>query len=231
MPKTRGYKKRKGRRTRKPYNRRRKNYVNQGLAIPDKTMVTMKFAQDVNINVAGPTGANYLFRCNSIYDPNQSSVLGGQPLSHDQWEIFYQKYVVVGAKISVRFIADESNTATNSSLDTTNVGITTIKDVGDTITNPVEFMESNRTTYGVICPQKPIHRITKKFSAKKFFGLKNVVDEYDCGALFNANPQNEAFWQIKLWPVDGSSTTRAINMNVMIHYICVLRERSNIGTS
>lgn len=237
MPYKKGYKKRRGRRTNRRgggYKGRKYKavrYVNAGVGIPDRTMVTMKYAQDVTISVGGALGSNYIFRCNSIYDPNQSSVLGGQPLSHDQWQVFYQKYVVVGAKITCRFIADESNTATNSSLDTTNIGITTIKDTSDTITNPTEFMENNRTTYGVICPQKPIHTITKKFSAKKFFGLKNIIDEYDCGAAFGANPVNQAFWQLKLWPVDGSSTTRIVNVNVMIQYICVLRERNNVGAS
>jgi hypothetical protein len=236
MPVKRGYKKRGGRR--RNYRRggkggrqyRVKKYASLGTGIPDKTKVIMKYAQDLNVSVDGTVGANWLFRCNSIYDPDQSGA-GHQPLTHDQWSNFYQFYTVVGAKITCRFMADENDADTNNQNHMTNVGISTIHSTGDTILSPTEFMENNRTTYGTVCPQKPILGITKKFSAKNFFGYKNVIDETDLGAAFGNNPNNEAFWQLKFWPTLANGVTRNVSVNVMVQYICVLRERKNVGSS
>ena len=236
MPIKKGYKKRRGRRN---YRRggkggrayRVKKYASLGTGIPDKTKVIMKYAQDINVDVDGTVGANWLFRCNSIYDPDQSSLLGHQPMCADEWALFYQFYTVIGAKITCRFMADENGSDTNNQNHMTNVGITTIHATGDTINSPSEFMENNRTTYGTICPQKPILGITKKFSAKNFFGYKNVIDESDLGASFNNNPANEAFWQLKFWPTYANGISRNVSVNVMIQYICVLRERRNVGSS
>lgn len=206
-----------------------KKYQNSGTLIADTTKVVMKYAEDINVTVDGTLGANYLFRCNSIFDPNQSGV-GHQPLGRDQYSTFYQRYVVVGSKITVRFMAYETGSDTNDSEHITNVGVSTINSTGDTIIVPSEFMENNRTTYGVICPQKPTRSITKMFSAKNFFGVKNVIDEEDLGADFETNPVNEALWQLKFWPTI-SGLSRVVSCNVMIQYICVLRERKNIGGS
>ncbi len=236
MPVKKGYKKRRA--GRRNYRRggkggrayRVKKYAFQGTGIPDKTKVIMKYAQDINVNVDGTVGANYLFRCNSIYDPDQSGA-GHQPLTHDQWALFYQFYTVVGAKITCRFMADENGEETNNQNHMTNVGISTIHATSDTILAPTEFMENNRTTYGTICPQKPILSITKKFSSKNFFGYKNVIDESDIGASFNNNPNNEAFWQLKFWPTLANGVARNVSVNVMVQYICILRERRNVGSS
>lgn len=228
------YKKRKGRRNYRKGGKggRRyyaKKYNNPGTLIADTTKVVLKYAEDINVTVNGSIGANYLFRCNSLFDPNQSGV-GHQPMGRDQYAGFYKRYVVIGAKITVRFICQEDNTATNSPNDTTNVGITTIADTGDTIIQPTEFMENNRTTYGVVTPSKPIHTITKYFSPKTFFGVSKVIDEEDIGAYFGTNPVNTALWQLKFWPTN-TGVDRMVSANVMIQYVCILRERVNIGGS
>lgn len=229
------YKKRKGRRNFRrggKGGRRYKvmKYNFQGTGIPDRTKVIMKYNQDINVTVDGTVGANYLFRCNSIYDPDQSGT-GHQPLTHDQWQNFYQFYTVIGAKITCRFVAIEDTDITQAVNASTNVGVTTIHSPGDTILSPAEFMENNRTTYGLVCAQKPITSITKKFSAKNFFGYSKVIDEADLGAAFGSNPANEAFWQLKFWPVNANGVNRRVAVNIAIQYICVLRERVNVGGS
>jgi len=230
------YKKRRGRK--KNYRRagkggRRyavKKRNNVGTLIADSTKIHMKYAEDINVNVGGTLGNNYLFRCNSVFDPNATGA-GHQPMGHDQYANFYKRYTVVGAKITVRFCA---NTVSGSTVDPnaiTNVGITTIDDTGSNIISPSEFMENNRTTYGLIQPQRPSHTITKYFSAKEFFGIKNVVDDDTLSAGFGANPQNGALWQLKFWPDPNGQSDRRVSCNVMIQYICVLRERQPIGGS
>ncbi len=190
----------------------------------------MKYAEDIMVSVDGNIGTNYLFRCNSIFDPNQSGT-GHQPMGHDQYANFYKRYTVVGSKITVRFVGGTVSGSTVDPNAITNVGITTIDDTGSSIVNPTDFMENNRTTYSLIQPQKPTTTITKYFSAKEFFGVKNVVDDDTLTSFFGGNPQNGALWQLKFWPDKAGQSDRRVTINVMIQYICVLRERQPIGGS
>jgi len=234
MPYKRGYKKRARRNFRKAGKGGRryyaKKYNNVGTLIADTTKIHMKYAEDVIVNVNGTLGSDYLFRCNSIFDPNQSGA-GHQPMGHDEYARFYKRYVVVGSKITVRFVGATVSGSTVDPNAITNVGITTIDDTGSNILLPSEFMENNRTTYGVIQPQRPSHTITKYFSAKEFFGVKNAVDDDTLFAGFGQNPQNGALWQLKFWPDQAGASDRRVSINVMIQYICVLRERQPIGGS
>jgi len=225
------YKKRKmrknGRYGRKHYVKKRNN---AGTLIADRTKVIMKYAQDTEVSVDGTVGANYLFRCNSIFDPDQSGI-GHQPMGHDQYAQFYNNYTVIGAKITARFIANENGDDVNNQNHITNVGVTTISNVGDTIIQPNDFMENNKTSYGVVCPQRPVQQFTKYFSAKDFFGVANPVNEGDLGAVFGYNPSNQAYWQLKFWSGSATGVNRTVSINIMIQYICVLTERKAIGGS
>jgi len=220
-------KRRNGRYGRKQYVKKRQNV---GTLIADRTKVIMKYAEDLEVNVDGNIGANYLFRCNSIFDPNQSGV-GHQPMGHDQYAQFYNNYTVVGAKITVRFVANENGGDVNNQNHITSVGVSTISNVGDTIIQPSEFMENNRASYGLICPQKPIQTFTKYFSSRDFFGVKSPVNEDTLGAPFGHNPSNGAYWQLKFWPGSATGVNRSVSVNVMIQYVCVLTERQAITGS
>lgn len=232
MPRKKSYARK--RNTRKAGKGGRRYRVKQnnsvGTLIADRTKVIMKYAEDINVNVGGTLGNNYLFRCNSIYDPNSTGA-GHQPMGHDQYSNFYKRYTVIGSKITVRFVGGTVSGSTVDPNAITNVGITTIDDTGSLIQSPSEFMENNRTTYGLIQPQRPSHTITKYFSPKEFFGIKNPVDDDTVSAQFSTNPQNGALWQLKFWPDANGQSDRRVSCNVMIQYIVVLRERQPIGGS
>lgn len=49
------------------------------------------------------TNARVLFRCNGMYDPNETGS-GHQPRFFDEMSSFYDRYRVIGSKISVKFI-------------------------------------------------------------------------------------------------------------------------------
>jgi hypothetical protein len=48
-------------------------------------------------------GAGVQYASNSIFDPNLTAT-GHQPLSHDQWSQFYQHYLVMGSKITIKVL-------------------------------------------------------------------------------------------------------------------------------
>jgi len=79
------------------YGTTRSNTINGPLAM--RQIVKLRYAEDVNIS-AGIALGSYDFRANSIFDPNLTGI-GHQPLGHDQWAVFYDHYVVLGARIKV----------------------------------------------------------------------------------------------------------------------------------
>lgn len=229
------------------YNRRKKKFAMmkrraaqrlssnvQGVLIPDKTLVTLKYNEDIVMNVtAGGAPANYTFRCNSIYDPNTViiSPTQHQPLGHDEYSRFYKKYVVVAAKATFTFTVASNSTQTNDSGGFMDVGVCTIADQNG-ITDAREFKENNRTTYKKIMPNMPLARITKHFNAKKFFGLSRILDNERYGADFGTDPAQLAYWQLQaVNPILTTTTSYNVYCNVAIKYTCVLRERINLGLS
>ncbi|WP_445779496.1 hypothetical protein, partial [Shewanella sp.] len=210
-----------------PRSTNRKTIVNLGTTIPDATVVKLKYCDDLNISVpATVNGANYLIRCNSIYDPDSSSV-GHQPLGHDQWSAFYQRYVVTKATLTATFKSSTGDPTYGS-----NVGICIIANPGETIGLPDTFMENNRTSYAYNTKWTGPSRITKVFHPNLFFGNDNIIDDDSKGALFGANPADQAYFQMKMWsPNQSSPAAHTVYVNIAVTYECVLRERKEITSS
>lgn len=142
------------------------------------------------------SGQPFIFSLNNIYDPNYTQTLWSltqydhQPRGHDQLAAIYNKYCVIGAKVSVKplFLNHVNNNAQYLSRDLTMY--CTIDD--DTDTHPEEFskhemLEGNSMNHKKIKMIQPFtgqryanasyrvssipQRTTRiNWSAKKFFG-------------------------------------------------------------
>ena len=214
------------------YRKRRprvKPMLDAGMLIADKTLTCLKYHDDLVINVSGTGGSNYLYSCNSIYDPDYTGV-GHQPLGRDQFADFYDRYVVLGSKITVTFKCRENDSSTNDDDAMVNCGISVIANHGETMTQNSTFQENNKTTYTQLVPQQPMGRVTKKFSAKQFFGA-NVVDYEKVGATVTDSPINQAFYQIRMWNPTSNTQNRYVYANVALSYIVQFRERKVISGS
>lgn len=212
----------------KAYLRRRRSNI-QGTLIPDRTVVKLKYARDIKMTLSG-IGAvsSLLYRCNSIFDPQEAVAVDPFPLGYNEYEKFYTKYMVIGSKITVTWKSLNQNDETNPQSGNATVALTTINDTSGTLTDSNEIMCNNRTSYKNLCLQRPYASITKKFNPKRFFGLSKILDNQQYGANFGANPNQEAFWQLSCWNPASDNTARTLYANVMITYICVLRERKNV---
>lgn len=211
---------------------RRRRFSNvQGTLIPDRTCVTLKYNEDIKILLSGAGNVNSrLFRCNSIYDPNQATAPGQQfPLGYKEYEQFYQKYMVIGSKITVTFKSLNGDDITNSTKNHACCALTTIASPAGAITNPQELLCNNRTKYAQVMVQKPIATLSKNFSPKRFFGINKLLDNASYGADFGNNPSQEAFWQVSVYNPTAPGLDETIFANISIKYVCVMRERVNIG--
>lgn len=83
--------------------------VRRTTGLPDTLRVRLHYSELVEMTSANDI-KNYIFRGNSLYDPNYTGV-GHQPLYYDTYTSMYQKYRVLGSKITCKFINNTSQCA------------------------------------------------------------------------------------------------------------------------
>ena len=217
----RSYKKRSYKKKKSYVPRRIKNIV------PDSHMVKLKYVDTVKVNAGASAPNSYVFRANSIQDPDQTGT-GHQPLGHDQWAPFYDHYTVVGAKITVRFMSILETAQGNAV-----VGIL-LKDNATVIVDPLTIMEETGSGYKVVtnADAKGTCMVSKGFSSKRFFGLQSIRDNRQLvGAAFGSNPTEEAYFHIYSAPIDPAVDPGVVDCVVTIEYTVLLTERKSLARS
>jgi hypothetical protein len=84
---------------------------------PDKLKTTLRYHANGLLQSVSGSVAQYVFRWNSIFDPDYTSA-GHQPLYHDTYGAIYDHYAVVSARARIRFLGRGSaNTFVSVNLD------------------------------------------------------------------------------------------------------------------
>ncbi len=73
--------------------------VPRGQLVPDQYACNLVYADSYSIS-SGTINGEQLWRCNSLFDPDQSGA-GHQPLGFDQMTTFYNRYLVKACKIEI----------------------------------------------------------------------------------------------------------------------------------
>lgn len=218
------------------YRRRRKrrsNTLHIGRSImpgfPSSKSVKMRYVDSIQLNPGAASVANYQFRANSIFDPDLTGT-GHQPLGHDEWQLFYNHYVVTSAKITVQVMATTSNSSSMNSY-----GIYLSDDATVPSTTPEELMEQGKGTYWVQMDHVNSGISTKRHSlvygARSFFNLTDVKDNVDrIGAAFGANPTELAFFNV--WGADLAGGDPGVSqVLVTIEYNVAFSEPKSLNQS
>lgn len=209
--------------------------VQHSPAMSDKQLVKMRYAEVVSLNAGIGTSASWLFRANSIFDPDYSGV-GHQPMGHDEWATFYGHYVVSKSTISVRPIMRAGAT------DGVVLGLSTVGTNGlaGTAIPVTRMIEQGRCTYQVLGPSTgafgnaPSGTLWASYDPRKFFGIKDVSDAQvgtQLKAPFGSNPDEDVFFQIFTEATVGTADPGAIECLVVIDYTCLLTEPLPLGQS
>jgi len=218
---------RRGRRGRKRRRTRRMRFSKN--IVPDAKIVKFRYVDTVSRNPSvGGVASTYLFRANSIFDPDFTAI-GHQPLGHDEWSVFYDHYTVLGARITATFLST-SDVATSG---TAICGIL-LKDNATPISDVRTLMEQTNSGYRVVTNADAKQKITvsKNFSTKRFFGLKDVADNRALvGAQFNNNLVEDAYFHVYVAGTAADLDPPALNIIVTIEYICKLTERRSLTGS
>lgn len=192
----------------------------------------LRYIEEITINPAMANFAVHEFRANSVYDPNATGV-GHQPMGFDQWSGIYQRYCVLGSRIIV-----QNTNSTNASVNTAYFGVTVYGVAGQltsTYGSTVAVMESKLTgRTRVIAGNANAsvwHQIlSRKFSSRRFFGKKDVIDDPDLGATVLNNPINQAYFGIWAGGVQLVDSPN-LEFKVTIDYIVMFHEPYLIGQS
>lgn len=183
-----------------------------------KATLTYSATQGVSINpgVAGAVGS-YLFRANSLYDPDVTSV-GHQPMGFDQIMSVYDHYYVIGSRITVSW----------NNGDTTYQQIAGIY-LADSQTIPTTAEEIIENSKGVYCLLQPSPgagstcTLYLKYSPRKFFGTKTKLDNDEQRGTSSSNPAEDVYYVLWGAPNFAADST-ALGGVVRIEYLCVFTE-------
>ncbi|AXH75667.1 MAG: putative capsid protein [Circoviridae sp.] len=222
----------KGKRTKRKWNKRpfKRSRRLPPLGMPTCKMVRLKYVETISIDPSSGTVGSYYFCANDMRDPNVSGV-GHQPLYFDQYMSGYDHFTVLGSKIKV--------TPTNpTTADIVPVAYGVIVDDNNTFTyqRTEQIIESNQgRRYKVAgahnAPMtKYSNSITRKFSTKKFFKVKNVVGKAEYKGNTSSSPTEKAFFGVWAGSVGGTDGGN-IYLTVEIEYIAMLSEPKYIAQS
>lgn len=216
MPyKKRQYRKRKPKR--KPRRRSYRANTTRLLRGPVNTRSINKlsYVEAVSLSPAPGAIATAQYIANGMYDPTVA-VGGHQPMGFDQMMALYHHFTVIGSKITVKFMGDNSNDFL--------CGIWLSSD-STTTNNHQVAMERQRSHYKLVQKNsEATQTIVNRFSAKKFFSCKAIIGESQYKGNSSSDPTEQALYNVYAGSPDGTSTPTSIKAVVRIDYIAVFSE-------
>lgn len=176
------------------------------------------------------TPATRQFRANSIFDPDFTGV-GHQPLGHDQMAALYNRYIVIGSKITCKFWSD-----TTSSNQTAAVGIMANDDTtSGVIGNLSELLENGKLVHRFISHRADITHpitLTYRWSAKKWFNVKDIKDNWTTyGAQIGFNPSDGCTFDIFNHCTSTLADPPALYCWVKIEYLVIFSQPKELAQS
>ena len=192
---------------------------------------TLKYVRNFNLEGTGAGDvATHKFYANGIFNPNVTdSADAHQPMGFDQIKLFYNHYTVIGSKIKVRAIGDSNVNCIVGCRLADNMYVP--GDVADILERgdlSYRHMTHTNASYNY-----PAQRVTlgRKFSAERFFGVKGIIGNDDYTAPITESPQEGAFYNVFLAPINSSEVVGTVQCTVEIEYIVVFTEPKNLQRS
>lgn len=188
---------------------------------PDSIITKMRYSESIALDASTSVPAYHLFSCNGLYDPNISGT-GHQPLGFDQYTGIYDHYTVLGSKITVEAMPQFYQNM---------VGVYISDDVTPVGTYDTIIEQGGAVVKAVASTGGPSSRITKGFSAKRFFGVTDVLDVDKLKGSLGANPADGAYFVVFTQSADSGLNPSATIVNVTIEYIVKWTERQPLAQS
>lgn len=200
---------------------------------PPEMRVKLRYASLTPATVpSGSSGFRQAYRCNSVYDPDPN-VGGISAFGFAQWSNFYNRYTVVASSCTIRLLDKDTGTSTTGTV-TGLCGIS-IRDSATPVPAP--------TYENLICDVDAVHKgydsyhatdtLTKKFNTAKYFGVKNIMDNFEysgaTGTTLGSNPAIQSYYYC--WAMqapDAPAAAQNLMMEVVINYDVVFSQPADL---
>lgn len=228
MPYKRNYKRK------RPYRRRRRVrkmkvakapiYRRPSTQNQIPNVMKLRYCENILLNSVDGSLASARFSANSCHIP---FVGGHQPMKWDQMKLFYNHYVVIGSKITAKYLGGSNITATNIVA----TGIDLNDDTALAGTDFTTIVEQGRTQFKLVAESADVKtQLSSKYSAKRFYNIKNIKDNLDrLGAQVTSSPAEEAYYH--LWARSLSTGNFAGRYMIVIDYIVLFSEPCDVAAS
>ena len=188
---------------------------------PDTLQTTLRYQETLSLSSSSGALFGYVYNLNGLYDPNHTGT-GHQPLYFDQLMTIYNHYIVIGAKITVKFTAYPASIPVNVCLSPNDDG--TIVPASFTA-----LAEQSAAVSGVVSASGDAPVILNYFwSMKKAYG-PNPPTNLLRGNV-SVNPQETSCVTIAVQSSDALTSTVVVAY-VEISFIAQFTELRDIGGS
>ena len=190
---------------------------------PSRITAVMRYSTSIPL-VVGAAGlpTHYLFRANSIFDPDFSGI-GHQPYGHDTYQSIYNHYFVKKATITMTPVSQGEYHIFGISLTddaVINSNYDTVKETKGTVFAPAgPEIGSART-------------ITQEYKSLQHFGGSDQGNNsLQGGSSFGDNPTDSQFFDCWVTAQNSSATQGTNNYQITITYIVECFELKDLGQS
>jgi len=192
------------------------------LGVPDSIKTVLSYADSFAISPGAQAGT-YVFRGNSLYDPDYTST-GDQPYYYDELQRMYSRYRVFASKLTVSVM----NNVGTSPVQITIVPSSEVFTLGLT-THPLEYPRAKPAKLLGVAGYNTTS-VSQRISTREILGLKDkqVLDE-DFSALTGANPASIWYWMISAYDIQAANVSVAVQ--VKLQYECELYDRVTVDPS
>lgn len=205
-----------------------------GPYMPDRCIGKHRYTQVVALaaNYAATditTTARNSFSCNGMYDVDETGV-GHQPRFFDEMASFYDKYRVIGSKITVKFI----NLSGEPCYVVLHKGTQTLGANWDAQELRELKNVQTRILHSLDTGAKSVVRLSNGFSPKNFMDKPSVLvyADNDLQAAIGSNPEKLFHWTIGIAQVSatlGASDNLTVQAEVTINYTVEWSDRKMVA--
>lgn len=192
-----------------------KSYLKYYDPFPAVSYATMRYSTSISLNPTIGTPANWLFRANSLFDPDYSGT-GHQPYGFDIYALIYDYYEVMDSVITMTPISGDTTGIFGISLEDDN----TVEIDYDTVREQkgvkMSVYNNNGTTQGPI---------VQKYDAKFF------PNKYQQSSSMTTNAANPFFFNCFFEGKNSTSSPSAVDFLVTITFRARFNELKNLGQS
>lgn len=201
--------------------------VNRGIyGFPADLVTKIRYCDVYQLTSTSASIAKNSFRLNSINDPDQTGV-GHQPLYHDQLQALYDRYVVLGSKLTAQFAVVPSPIANAQPSGPITVGV-----LGDSNANTSSLLSTlleNNNGKSKLLPADQSVWLTMTYSPEKDLGVTENDDTVS--AQFGSNPSEQWYATCFVCETNGGSTAVTVEVKVMIEYTIRCKKLLDLASS